>query len=189
MNEPLPRIQRPATYQDVLDAPPNKVAELVNGALHLQPRPRARHGFASSRLGARINSDFDSGDHGPGGWWIIDEPELHFGDDVVVPDIAGWRRETMPEFPDTAAIDQAPDWICEVLSPSTRQFDLTEKRDVYLQERVGHLWFVDPGVRTLEAFELKDETWSLLTALKDNDPVSVPPFDAIEFPLSTLWPD
>ena len=189
MNEPLPKVRWPATYQDVLEAPPNMVAELVNGALHLQPRPRARHGFASSRLGARINSDFDFGDDGPGGWWILDEPELHLGDDVVVPDLAGWRRERMPEFPDTAFIDLAPDWVCEVLSPGTRQFDLTEKRSLYLREEVRHLWFVDPNARTLEAFELKDGTWSLITALKDDDPVSVPPFDAIEFPLSALWPD
>lgn len=189
MNEPLPKIQRPATYQDVLNAPPNMVAELVNGALHLQPRPRPRHGLASSVLGGEISGPFHRGRGGPGGWWIIDEPELHFGDDVVVPDISGWRRETMSEFPDTAAIDLAPDWVCEVLSPSTRQFDLTEKRDIYLREKVGHLWLVDPGARTLEAFELKDETWSLLTALKNDDPVSVPPFDAIEFPLSALWPD
>lgn len=189
MNEPLPKIQKPATYQDVLDAPPNLVAELMNGALHLQPRPRARHGFASSRLGARINTDFDSGDNGPGGWWIIDEPELHFGPDVLVPDIAGWRRERMPEFPDTAAIDLAPDWVCEVLSPGTRQFDLTEKRDLYGREGVEHLWFVDPDARALEAFANIDGRWTLIMALKNDDPVRVPPFDAIEFPLSALWPD
>lgn len=190
MNQPLPKIQRPATYQDVLDAPRHMVAELINGALHLQPRPRARHGFAASRLGIKVGGAFfDDNGSGPGGWWIIDEPEMHLGDDVVVPDIAGWRRERMPEFPDTATIDLAPDWVCEVLSPSTRQFDLTEKREVYLREGVSHLWFVDPGARTLEAFERKDETWSLITALKDDDPVSVSPFDAIEFPLSALWPD
>jgi len=120
MNKPLPKIQSPATYQDVLDAPPNMVAELVSGALHLQPRPAFRHGVAGSRLGTKINSQFDLGDgDGPGGWWIVFEPELHFGDDVLVPDLAGWQRERMPEAPDTAAIELAPDWVCEVLSPST----------------------------------------------------------------------
>lgn len=189
MNEPLPKIQKPATYQDVLDAPPNMVAELVNGALHLQPRPRARDGLAGSRLGMEVGGPFDRGRGGPGGWWIIDEPELHLSDDVVVPDLAGWRRERMPEFPDTAAIDQAPDWVCEVLSPSTRQFDLTEKRAIYLREGVAHLWFVDPNARTLEAFLLKDGAWLLTAALKDDDDVSVAPFEAIEFSLSALWPD
>jgi Uma2 family endonuclease len=190
MNQPLPKIMRPATYQDVLDAPPNMVAELVNGALHLHPRPAARHGFATSRLGGKLNSRFDMEDDGPGGWWIIDEPELHLGEDVLVPDIAGWRRERMPEYPDTPSIDLAPDWVCEVLSPGTRKFDLTEKRAVYGNVGVRHLWLVDPTARTLEAFAADDVgNWTLLAALKDADPVSLPPFDAIEFPLSQLWPD
>ena len=189
MNHPQPNITRPATYQDVLDAPPNMVAELVNGALHLQPRPASRHGLASSRLGMEVGGPFDRGRGGPGGWWIVDEPELHLGQDVLVPDLAGWRHERMPEFPDTAAFDLAPDWICEVLSPSTRQFDLVEKRQVYGKTGVGHLWFVDPAARTLEAFSNDAGNWTLISALKDDDPVSVPPFDAIEFPLSALWPD
>lgn len=189
MNQPLPRIERPATYQDVLNAPAHMVAELVNGALHLQPRPAARHGLASSVLGGELSGPFHRGRDGPGGWWIIDEPELHLGDDVLVPDIAGWRRERMPEFPDTAAIDLAPDWVCEVLSPGTRQFDLTEKRSLYGQQGVEYLWFVDPIARTLEAFVNRNGDWTLITALKDDEAVSVPPFDAIEFPLSALWPD
>jgi Uma2 family endonuclease len=190
MNRPLPRIEKPATYQDVLDAPAHMVAELINGALHLQPRPAARHGLAGSRLGIKIGGPFDIGDgDGPGGWWIIDEPELHLGENVLVPDIAGWRRERMPEFPDTASINLAPDWVCEVLSPGTRQFDLTEKRRLYGIEGVEYLWFVDPNARTLEAFANKSGDWMLVTALKDDDAVSVPPFDAIEFPLSALWAD
>lgn len=189
MNKAAPIITEPATYQDVLDAPPNMVAELAHGALHLQPRPASRHGFAGSRLGARINSKFDFGDDGPDGWWIIFEPELHLDENVLVPDLAGWRRERMPEFPDTAYFDLAPDWVCEVLSRSTRQFDLVEKRDLYGKAGVGHLWFVDPVARTLEAFVNKEGAWTLIAALKDDDKVSVAPFDAIEFELSTLWPD
>lgn len=189
MNEPLPKVQSPATYQDVLNAPSNMVAELINGALHLQPRPRARHGLASSSLGGELHNPFGRGRGGPGGWWIIDEPELHLADDILVPDLAGWRRDRMPEFPDAAFFDLAPNWVCEILSPGTRQFDLTEKREIFGRAGVAHLWLVDPDARTLEAFELKDAAWVLLTALKDDDPVSVPPFDAIEFPLSALWPD
>ena len=189
MNRPQPQIKPAATYQDVLDAPPNMVAELVRGVLHLQPRPASRHGLARLRMGVEIGGPFDRGRDGPGGWWIIDEPELHLCDDVLVPDLGGWCKEHMPEFPDSAFFDLAPDWVCEVLSPSTRQFDLVEKRDIHGSQGVRHLWFVDPIARTLEAFANSDGQWTLIIALKNDEPVSVPPFDAIEFPLSALWPD
>lgn len=189
MNEPLPKIQRPATYQDVLDAPPNLVAELVNGSLHLQPRPAFKHGIASSVLGGELSGPFHRGRGGPGGWWIIDEPELHLGEDVLVPDLAGWLRERLPEAPDTAFVSLEPDWVCEVLSPATRKFDLTDKRDVFGNAGVPYLWFVDPIARTLEAFRNNDGVWSLIAALKDDDAVSVAPFEAIEFSLSGLWSD
>jgi len=189
MNQPLPQIVRPATYRDVLDAPPDMVAELVNGALHLQPRPAARHGLAASSLGMVIGTPYHQGAGGPGGWWILLEPELHLGEDVVVPDVAGWRRDRMPEVPDAAFIDLAPDWVCEVLSPGTRKFDLTEKRALYGAAGVAHLWFVDPGAKTLEAFANRDGAWTLIAALMDDAPVAVPPFDAVGFPLSALWSD
>jgi Uma2 family endonuclease len=144
MNEQAPA-PRPATYQDVLDAPPNMVAELVAGRLHLQPRPAARRARASFKLGARLDDPFDNGVGGPGGWYFAIEPELHLGEDVLVPDLAGWRRARMETFPDTAAIELAPDWVCELLSPGTRRFDLTEKRDLYGANGVGHLWLADPG--------------------------------------------
>ena len=108
---------RRADYQDVLNAPAHLVAEVIDGALHTQPRPAPRHAWASSGLGARINPPFNYGDGGPGGWWIVDEPELHLGEDILVPDLAGWRRERMPDYPDTAWFAIAPDWVCEVLSP------------------------------------------------------------------------
>ena len=180
---------RKATYQDVLDAPPNMVAEVIDGTLHTQPRPAMRHAWASSRLGGRLDGPFNPGSAGPGGWWIIDEPELHLGEDIVVPDLAGWRRETMPHYPDAAYCTVAPDWVCEVLSPSTRRIDLGGKRDIYAREGVSHLWFVDPDARTLEAFELREGQWLLLATLADEAPVSLPPFDAISFPLSALWPE
>lgn len=188
MNEQAPA-PRPATYQDVLDAPPNMVAELVAGRLHLQPRPAARHARASFKLGARLDDPFDNGIGGPGGWYFAIEPELHLGEDVLVPDLAGWRRARMETFPDTAAIELAPDWVCELLSPGTRRFDLTEKRDLYGANGVGHLWLADPGAGTLEAFALQGGAWVLLAALKGDDEVRLPPFEAIGFPLSALWPD
>ena len=184
-----PRDARSATYQDVLDAPPHMVAEIVRGALHLHPRPRPRHAQAASILGMEIGPPFARGRGGPGGWSILDEPELHLGPDVLVPDLAGWRRERMPAIPDTAWFELAPDWVCEVLSPSTRQLDLTDKRDIYGANGVRHLWLIDPVDRTLEAFALADGAWRLGAALKADAGVCVAPFEAITFPLAALWAD
>ena len=178
----------PATYQDVLDAPAHRVAEIVDGTLHTNPRPAAPHARASSSLGVKIGGPFDYDRGGPGGWWILDEPELHLGDDVLVPDLAGWRRERMPTYPDTAYFTLAPDWACEVLSASTRRLDLHGKRPIYAREGVGHLWLVDPEDRTLEAFELRSGEWVLIATAKDDDSVCIRPFDADTFSLGDLWP-
>jgi len=180
---------RPATYQDVLDAPPNMVAEIVRGALHLHPRPSPRHALATSALTGAFFDPFGRGHGGPGGWWILVEPELHLGADVLVPDLAGWRRERMPALPETAWFELAPDWACEVLSPSTRRLDLTAKRDLYAAAGVGWLWLIDPLARTLEVFALLDGAWTLIAALGDDAEVRVAPFDAISFPLAGLWAD
>lgn len=179
---------RKATYKDVLDAPAHMVAEIVRGALHLQPRPRNLHAIAGSSLGMEVGGPFQRGRGGPGGWWIVDEPELHFGEDILVPDLAGWRRERMPEPPDEAFFTLAPDWVCEILSPSTRKLDLEGKRPIYAREGVGHLWFVDPAARTLEAFWLEGGTWTPAGVARGDEPVSLPPFEAVTFPLGALWP-
>ena len=183
-SSPRPR----ATYQDVLDAPPHRVAEVVDGVLYTNPRPALPHARASSSLGVKIGGPFDHDADGPGGWWIIDEPELHLGEDILVPDLAGWHRERMPDFPDAAYSTLAPGWVCEVLSPSTRKLDLHAKRPVYAREGVAHLWLVDPVDRTLEAFELRDGEWVLIATAKDDDPVQVRPFEAVSFSLGDLWP-
>ncbi len=180
---------RGATYQDVLDAPAHKVAEIIGGTLHTQPRPAMPHAQASSRLIRRIGGPFDDDIGGPGGWWIVFEPELHLGGEILVPDLAGWRRETMPKYPSGAFCTIAPDWVCEVLSPSTRQLDQGGKRMAYAREGVSHLWFVDPDARTLEAFALRDGQWVLIASLAEDAPVSVAPFDAITFSLGDLWPE
>ena len=176
-----------ATYQDVIDAPAHEVAEIVDGTLYTHPRPAPPHAIASSVLGGELNPPFHRGRGGPGGWWILDEPELHLGEDILVPDLAGWRRERMPERPDTPYFTLPPDWACEVLSGSTRRLDLQDKRPIYAREGVAHLWFVDPTDRTLEAFELRDGEWVLIALAKDDEPVSIRPFDAINFSLGDLW--
>ena len=182
-----PEKSAPATYQDVLDAPPHMVAEVVYGALYTHPRPAMPHAWASSGLGAKLGDPFNFGRGGPGGWWIVDEPEVHLGDDIVVPDLAGWRRTRMPEFPDTPYCTLAPDWACEVLSPSTRALDRGAKQSIYAREGVCYLWFVDPDAQMLEAFELREDRWVLLKRLAGDTPVSLPPFDSINFPLGDLW--
>jgi hypothetical protein len=189
MNQHVASVRRPATYQDVLDAPEHMVAELIEGALHLHPRPALGHAIAGSSLNDELVSPFQKGRGGPGGWWMVFEPELHLGPDVLVPDLSGWRRERMPARPEGPWTDLAPDWVCEVLTPSTRRIDLTDKRRRYAEAGVAHLWLVDPADRTLEAFALRDGAWTLIGALKDDDEARVPPFDAIAFPLSVLWPD
>ena len=180
-----------ATYQDVLDAPPHKVAEVVDGRLYTHSRPAAPHTVAGASLGMEIGSPFHKGRGGPGGWWILGEPELHFGtppiEDILVPDLAGWRRERMPASPEGAYFALAPDWVCEILSPSTRHLDLGCKRSIYAREGIPYLWLLDPDPRTLEAFVLQEGAWKQIAALANDNPVSLPPFDAITFPLNSLW--
>jgi len=187
MNVQLPSIKPRATYQDVLDAPDTMVAELIRGSLHLHPRPRPVHAQATAILGMELGGAFDRSRFGPGGWRILDEPELHLDENVLVPDLAGWRRERLPKLPEGNGFTTPPDWVCEVLSPSTRTYDLTEKREPYGEHGVSHLWLVDPVSRTLEAFEVRAGSWTLIAALHDDAQASVPPFDALAFPLSALW--
>ena len=176
-----------ATYEDVLNAPENKVAEILDGELFLSPRPAPRHAVASTRLATVIGGSFDEGGRGPGGWWIIAEPELHFGDHVVVPDIAGWRRERMPGIPGQAYFTLAPDWVCEVLSPSTERIDRGRKLRIYAEAGVAHLWFVKPTDRSLEVMTLRDGAWTIAAVFEDAAVVRVQPFEAIELELTRLW--
>ncbi|WP_437328361.1 Uma2 family endonuclease [Sorangium sp. So ce381] len=187
--------QRRATYADLEAVPPHKVAELIRGVLHVMPRPAPRHANAASSLGADLHGAFQRGRGGPGGWWILDEPELHFPDphapgeiDALVPDIAGWRRERMPELPETAYFALAPDWVCEVLSASTEDVDRDEKMPIYAREGVRHAWLVDPIQRTLEVYVLgADRRWGPAVVHRDAARVRVEPFDAVELDLSVLW--
>ena len=178
---------RQATYQDVLDAPPHMVAQIVDGKLYTFPRPAAPHAEACSELLTTIRPPFQKGRGGPGGWIILFEPELHLGKAVLVPDIAGWRRERMQVVPDVKFFELAPDWICEVLSPTTRGLDLGRKREIYAKEGVSYLWLVDPDEQSLEAFELRDSEWSMIDRLCQDAQVSLPPFEAISFNLGDLW--
>jgi Uma2 family endonuclease len=182
--------KRRATYEDLLAVPDTMVAEIIDGVLHAQPRPASPHARASSRLGVELGGPFDKGAGGPGGWILLDEPELHLHGDVLVPDLAGWRRERMPQLPDAAAFELAPDWICEVLSPSNAATDRAEKLPIYARERVAHAWLVDPIEKMLESYRLDaggSGKWVLLGAWRDDARVRAEPFDAIELDLASPW--
>jgi Uma2 family endonuclease len=180
-------LKKGATYADLYDVPDRFVAELFDGDLYASPRPAAPHSRAASVLGAKLLGAFDIRDDGLGEWLFLDEPELHFGKDVVVPDLAGWRRERMPETPDAAYITLAPDWICEVLSPSTETLDRGSKLRVYAREGIAHAWLADPLRETLEVLVLGSGTWSLLSSHAGRVRVRAVPFDAIELDLGALW--
>ena len=182
-----PYRKRGAGLADLASTPENMVGELLAGELVVRPRPAFPHAVACSTLGFALGTPFQSGRGGPGGWWIVHEPELHLGPDVLVPDLAGWRRERMAARPETAAVTLAPDWICEVISPSTAAIDRVKKRAIYLREKVRHLWFLDPLERTLEVFERGDGHWLLVATHADDSLVRAPPFEAVELDLLELW--
>lgn len=176
-------------YTELCALPEGVTGEILNGQLHTQPRPRGRHGLAERALNFDLCGPYDFGRNGPGGWWILPEPEVHFIRDteLVVPDLAGWRRERMPQVPDDHRFEVVPDWVCEILSPSSLRRDRIIKLPLYARYGVKHAWLVDPDARTLEAFELRDGVWAMIAAMQDDASVQIAPFDAVAFSLADLW--
>jgi Uma2 family endonuclease len=190
MLDAMPRQERAgrrATYQDLLSVPDHLVAEILDGELYTSPRPAVPHALASSALGFELGGPFHNGRGGPGGWWILDEPELHLADDVVVPDLAGWRRSRLAQLPDAAAITLPPDWVCEILSPSTEAIDRVPKLHIYSREGVRHVWFVNARTFTLEVLRLDHGAWTLAATYAGDGPVHAEPFDAVPLDLFRLW--
>ena len=183
-----PALKR-ATYGDILAAPEYLVAELIHGNVVTSPRPAPRHTNSASVLGMDLGSPFQRGKGGPGGWWILSEPELHLfdGEEVLVPDLAAWRFERMPKMPETAYFTVVPDWICEVLSPSTEAIDRADKMPIYSRACVKHAWLVNPLLTTLEVYRLERESWMLTSTFRGDAAIHVEPFDAIELELGGLW--
>jgi Uma2 family endonuclease len=183
---PLPK-PRPATYEDIVRLPEHLVGEIIDGDLIVSPRPAPVHALASSSLGGEICGPFGRGRGGPGGWLILDEPELHIAGNVLVPDLAGWRRERMPALPDTAWFTLAPDWVCEVLSPSTAVVDRTRKQEIYRKQGVPWLWFLDPVARTIEVLSHGEAAWTVAGTFGGEGEARIPPFDAVAIDVSALW--
>ncbi|MFZ5442634.1 MAG: Uma2 family endonuclease [Myxococcota bacterium] len=178
----------PATSKDLDSVPEGWTGQIVDGELWALPRPAFAHGRVSSELGYELIGPFGRGRGGPGGWIILDEPELHLERDVLVPDLAGWRRDRLAETAaDAAFLTVAPDWVCEVLSPSTVRLDRVKKWRCYLRERVQWIWFIDPIGRTLEAYALSGADYARLGTWEAGERARVAPFDAIELELDALW--
>jgi Uma2 family endonuclease len=184
MTKPL---KKDATYADLCAVPENFVAEILEGELYAFPRPAMPHAHAAAVLGGELMGPFHRGRNGPGGWLILDEPELHLGRDVLVPDIAGWRRERLPRLPDATHLTLPPDWLCEVLSPSTETVDRAKKLKIYAREGVSHAWLIDPLLQALEVLRLESQHWSLVGAHEGGSVVRAEPFGAIELELGALW--
>ena len=178
---------RRAVYADLERVPDTMVAEIVDGELFASPRPRPRHAVAASVLGSDLNPPFQQGRGGPGGWWILFEPELHFGEDVLVPDIAGWRRDRMPGMPDEAYFTLAPDWVCEVLSPHNERHDRVRKLPVYARVGVRHAWLVDPLDRTVEVLRLEASQWTAVATYREDEIIKAEPFEVVEIDLLPVW--
>jgi len=179
--------KRPATYEDLLKVPDHFVAEILEGELYATPRPAMPHAVAASALGSELGGPFQQGRGGPGGWWILDEPEIHLGSDVIVPDLAGWRRSRVPQVPAVAAMTIPPDWVCEILSPSTEALDRVPKLNAYARERVAHVWFLNPRSQTLEVLRLEEARWTVVATHDGDASVTVEPFDAVPLDLYRLW--
>lgn len=189
----LPKTTRKdATLADLLTVPDGMNGEIVDGEIVASPRPAPRHAVAGTAIGVVVGGPFGFGVGGPGGWWILVEPELHLDVDprtlAVVPDWAGWRRERLPQMPETAYFSVAPDWVCEVLSPSTAALDRIRKMRFYAKAGVSHAWLVDPLAETLEVYRRTAEgAWLLVSSHEGAERVRAEPFDAIEIDLATLW--
>ena len=186
---PVTTARRRATYDDLIAVPDNLVAEIIDGELVTSPRPASPHALAATRIGTDLGGPFDRPPGGglPGGWWLLFEPELHLGEDVIVPDFAGWRRDRMPVLPNVVGFTQPPDWVCEVVSPSTGAVDRGRKMRIYARERVAHLWMVDPLARTLEIYRLEDNRWVVAGTHAASEHVRAEPFDAVELDIGRWW--
>lgn len=180
-------VKRPATYADIQALPEHMVGEIIDGILYASPRPRSRHAHAAGEGLTDLKGPFQRGRGGPGGWWLLPEPELHLGKVIVVPDIAGWRRERLPVLLDVAHFELAPDWVCEVASPSTVRLDRGPKMAAYAQHGVNHLWLIDAVARTLETYRREGAHWLLLRTFVDDEPVRGEPFDAVELSMTPWW--
>jgi len=179
--------KRRATYEDMVAVPEHLKPQIIDGELYIFPHPATRHTLSTTMLLGQLFPAFHMALDGPGGWWIFHEPWVQFGENILVPDLAGWRCNRLPEIPDENTFAIPPDWVCEVLSPSTERIDRGRKRRIFAREGVRHLWFVDPREKSVEVYELEGTELVMRTAHNGDEPIRAMPFEAIEIPLTYLW--
>ena len=183
-----PRQFRPATRSDLDALPPTWRGEIIDGELYAFPRPSAPHAHIVTSIGSDLIAPFQRGRGGPGGWWILIEPGIQLPRaPEIAPDLAGWRRERLGQLPRSGPIDTAADWACEILSPSTRSYDMLVKRSFYAEVGVRHLWYIDPDARTLTVSRLETARWLELGVFGGEQVVRAEPFDAIPISLESWW--
>jgi Uma2 family endonuclease len=179
-----------ATYDDLLGLQEDVRAEVIAGQILVAPSPLPRHSRAQRVLGRFVGGPYDDDDGrgGPGGWWIFIEVDVQLGShDIVRPDLAGWRRTRLPHPGAMRPIDVAPDWVCEVISPSAAARDRVIKRDLYARHRIPHYWLVDPEARTLEALELTGDRWVEIGAWDETASARIAPFADVELEVGRLF--
>jgi Uma2 family endonuclease len=182
--------KKSATYEDIEALPAGWVGEILGDELVASPRPAMPHLRVAWALSILLGPASDLGEPGPGGgWWLLNEPELHLGRDVVVPDLAGWRRDRLPvpPFMDEPYSTVAPDWVCEVLSPSTEHVDRKRKLPLYHREGVSHVWLIDPRTRILEIYRRQARDWLHVVSHSGDGDVRAEPFDGLSLTLGSLW--
>lgn len=184
MTEPA---RKRATYDDLYTIPKNMVGEIIDGDIVASPRPSRKHGYSASIIGNELGPPYNMGRGGPGGWIIIGEPEISFGDNILVPDLAGWKKERFPESEDHNWISISPDWVCEIISQGSIRIDRVEKMGIYVQHMVSYFWIIDPSNKTFEALKNEAGRWLIIGTYAEDDKVRAEPFQEIEIDLNCLW--
>lgn len=180
--------RKQATYEDLYSIPENMTGEIIDGELFVTPRPSRKHGLCATALGAAVTAPYQFGQGGgPGGWVFIIEPEIGLGQDILVPDLAGWKRELFPFQEQVNWISVAPNWVSEILSPSTSRSDKVKKMPIYARHGVEHIWLIDPVAMSVDAFRLESGRWFLLGSFAQDDKMRIEPFQEIEINLGDLW--
>jgi Uma2 family endonuclease len=187
MSEPE---RKKASYEDLYSIPENAVGQIIDGELIVGPRPSRKHALAATVLTAELSQRYSMGRaRVPGGWIILFQPEIKLGDDILVPDLTGWKRERFPWEEETSWISVPPDWVCEILSPSSVRIDRIKKMTIYATHGVPYFWLIDPRDRTLEVLKLESGRWVVLGTYADDAKVRAEPFPEAEIELGRLWPE
>ena len=181
---------RAPTLADLDALPAGIVGEIIEGVLYTMTKPRMRHQRTTTRIGAGVGDPFDVGRGGPGGWWIVTEPGIELANDTkeISPDVAGWRRERMPDMPGDEPIRLVPDWVCEILSKSTRRHDLLRKLPYYARVGVAYAWVVDLEARVLTSHRLDSTDWRIIGTYSDETEARIAPFDVVPLNVADWWP-